>query len=162
MRIGVTGHQRRPEIDWNWVKKEIGAALSELKDVDGAYTSLAVGSDQIFAQAALRHNIKVIAVIPLPRPDYEKYFKDGDLETYYDLLGRSEVIELKGDPDHEKAFFQAGIYIADHADKLIAVWDGNPALGLGGTADIVAYAQSRGRPILHINPVRRSRGWIGG
>jgi hypothetical protein len=162
MRIGVTGHQRRPDIDWSWVEREIDAALSELKDVDCAYSSLAAGSDQIFAQAALRHNIKVVAVIPLPRPDYEGYFKDGGLETYRNLLSRSEVIELKGDPDHEKAFFQAGVYIADHAGKIIAVWDGNPALGLGGTADIVAYAQSQGRAILHINPVRRSREWIGG
>jgi len=33
----------------------------------------------------------------------------------------------------------ASAYMIDHADELWAVWDGQPARGYGGTADVVAY-----------------------
>lgn len=32
-------------------------------------------------------------------------------------------------------------------DRLIAVWDGRPARGYGGTADLVAYARGLGVPV---------------
>ena len=32
-------------------------------------------------------------------------------------------------------------------------WDGTASEGLGGTADVVGYAKSFGRVIIHINPV---------
>jgi hypothetical protein len=40
----------------------------------------------------------------------------------------------------------------DAADKLYAVWDGEPARSYGGTADVVAYARERGTPVLVIWP----------
>jgi hypothetical protein len=38
------------------------------------------------------------------------------------------------------------------ADQLLAVWDGQPARGFGGTADVVAAARSRPVPITVIWP----------
>ena len=35
----------------------------------------------------------------------------------------------------------------DTADELYAVWDGEPARGYGGTADVVAYARGCGKPV---------------
>jgi hypothetical protein len=40
----------------------------------------------------------------------------------------------------------------DAADELYAVWDGKPARGYGGTADVVAYARERGIPVRVIWP----------
>jgi len=37
--------------------------------------------------------------------------------------------------------------MVDAADELFAVWDGQPARGHGGTADVVAYARERGKPV---------------
>ena len=39
------------------------------------------------------------------------------------------------------------------ADVLIAVWDGQPARGKGGTADVVDYAKSLGKPLVVIDAV---------
>ena len=39
---------------------------------------------------------------------------------------------------------------------LIAIWDGLAAKGLGGTADIVRFAQSRSMRVLHIDTVARA------
>jgi hypothetical protein len=38
------------------------------------------------------------------------------------------------------------------ADRLFAVWDGKPARGYGGTADVVAYARERDIPLVVIWP----------
>jgi hypothetical protein len=38
------------------------------------------------------------------------------------------------------------------ADHLYAVWDGKPARGYGGTADVVADAKDRGIPVTIIWP----------
>jgi hypothetical protein len=157
-RLGITGHQWRPEIDWNWVEEEIDGAFVELANVDLAYSSLAVGADQIFADVALRRGVKVVAVIPLV--DYERFFEGSGRETYDRLLLSAEKIELRGDSDPQKAFFEAGRYIVDHVDRLIAVWDGKPAQGVGGTADIVSYAETSRRPTLHLDTAHHSKKWI--
>lgn len=43
------------------------------------------------------------------------------------------------------------------ADHLYAVWDGKPARGYGGTADVVADAKSRGIPVTIIWPPGATR-----
>jgi uncharacterized phage-like protein YoqJ len=40
------------------------------------------------------------------------------------------------------------IWMVDHCDALIAVWDGTS----GGTANCVRYAQKVGKPIVFIDP----------
>ena len=40
----------------------------------------------------------------------------------------------------------------DHAGQLWAVWDGQPARGYGGTADVVAAARAKGLPVRVIWP----------
>jgi hypothetical protein len=44
----------------------------------------------------------------------------------------------------------------ESSDLMIAVWDGKPAKGKGGTADIVADAVTSAVPVVHIDPVERT------
>ena len=46
----------------------------------------------------------------------------------------------------------AGKAIAERSDLVLAVWDGRPAGGLGGTADVVKYARERGTTVAVIWP----------
>jgi hypothetical protein len=154
MRLGITGHQKRPSIDWAWVELELDAALARLGAIDYAYSSLATGADQVFGQVALRRGIKLIAIIPLQ--NYERFFEGESRRVYEQLLQQADVVRLPGDANPEKAFFIAGTYIVDHVDQLIAVWDGKPAQGFGGTADIVSYAKSHKVPVLHVDPGTRT------
>jgi hypothetical protein len=48
------------------------------------------------------------------------------------------------------AYRRVGHYVVDHCDLLIAIWDGQPARGRGGTADIVQYALDRHRRVLRV------------
>ncbi|MCX5139288.1 MULTISPECIES: hypothetical protein [unclassified Streptomyces] len=146
-RIGVTGHRSIPREVHDHV---LAAMRTALRGFDGsveALSSLAVGADQLFADLALAHGAELTVVIP--SGDYEACFADeAELARYRSLKARA-VREVRLDYPHstDEAYYAAGAYIADHCDRLLAVWDGRPARGLGGTGDIVTYARGLGRPV---------------
>ena len=47
---------------------------------------------------------------------------------------------------------EASNAMLSRADRLFAVWDGKPARGYGGTADVVDEARKRGIPVTIIWP----------
>lgn len=154
MRVGITGHQKREGIQWPWVREIICAELGRAGNVTRALSSLAAGSDQEFAAAAISLGIAVTAVIPLE--GYERFFEGLDLARYQRLLKQCEIMQFcwRGAPEH--AFFEAGKFIVDQCDLLFAVWDGEKAEGLGGTGDIVNYARQKGRPFIQIDPISKT------
>jgi hypothetical protein len=154
MRIGITGHQTRDRIDWSWVKNTIRFELSKIVGVEQCLSSLASGSDQVFAEVALDLGIPVLAVIPVQ--GYERYFKGKALAKYRRLLSQCKVSQLNWSGDDERAFLDAGKNIVEKSDMLFAVWDGKQAQGRGGTGDVVLFAQKSAKPIVHINPIDRS------
>ncbi len=153
LKIGITGHQERDGIEWPWVRSAIDRYLSRKAQLIG-FSSLAAGTDQVFADAILERGGKLTAVIPLS--DYEAHFEGDNLAHYRKLLASAEVIELKSKKQDSRAFLDAGKWVAREAERLIAVWDGEPAEGAGGTGDIVAYALSLGRPVHHIDPIKQT------
>ncbi|MFD6533594.1 hypothetical protein [Streptomyces sp. NPDC060184] len=146
-RIGVTGHRSIPPQAHAHVREALRTALREAGDPLEALSSLAVGADQLFARLALARGARLTAVIP--SDDYEECFDDeGDLKRYLalkSLAGREVRLDFRHSTD--EAYYAAGTWIADHCDRLVAVWDGLPARGLGGTGDIVTYARALGRPV---------------
>ncbi len=155
-KVGITGHQRLDDPgSWGWVESTIAAELALLSPPLTALSSLAVGADQMFALMLLRLGGGVRAVIPFV--DYERTFGSETIDTYRDLLSRSESVDVlpKQDTD-EESYLAAGKRVVDQADVIVAVWNGFPAKGKGGTADIVAYAIGKGIPVIHINPVERT------
>lgn len=154
MKVGFTGHQRRPGIDWAWVADAVANELRRIALPLDGYSSLAAGADQVFARAVLAREGKLYAVIP--RRDYERFFQPPERDEFHRLLSLATPIHLNltGSPD--RSFYEAGKYVADQSQVLIAVWDGHPSKGLGGTADVVKYARERGCAIRHINPVAQT------
>src|SRR5262249_9684917 len=146
VKVGVTGHQRRRGIKWPWVSDVLSSALRDLLKIEEAFSSLAQGSDQVFAKAALDLGIPVTAVIPTP--NYERYFKGSALGEYHRLLNQCTKIHLDTTDSPEMAFFQAGKFIVDMSDILFAIWDGKEPFGLAGAANIVTYARSKDRHII--------------
>lgn len=150
-RFGVTGHQRASEETWDWVRGIVTALLREAKDVPVCVTSLAAGADQMMAELVLAAGGRITAVIP--SADYESTFNDPkDLQRYRRLVGVATVRTLPFAAPSEEAFFAAGRTVVDECDLLVAIWDGQPARGHGGTADVVAYATEQGRPVRVVWP----------
>jgi hypothetical protein len=157
MRIGITGHQKLEEPNrWGWVQREIDNILAGTQTPLIGVTSLAIGADQLFAEAVLRHYGTLEVVIPYE--GYEQAFTEGhDRGEYFRLLkeaARVEVLQRTG--TNEEAYYEAGKRVADSSDFIVAVWNGKPAVGLGGTADIVQYARQIGKMVVHLNPIQMS------
>jgi hypothetical protein len=146
-RIGVTGHRSIPSEAVPHVRARMRAVLCANGGSLQVFSSLATGADQLFADIALECGAELIAVIP--SGDYELGFGDsGELDGYQRLKNRaSREVWLDYPHATDEAYYAAGAYIADKCDRLLAVWDGLPARGLGGTGDIVNYALDAGKPV---------------
>jgi hypothetical protein len=154
--VGFSGHQALSQETREAVRAELTQVLSNWRQFLGV-SSLAAGSDQIFAEAALAAGGQLLVVIP--SYGYERTFDNSDdLTRYRKLLEASrDRIQLTFPQPSEEAYWAAGKRIVDMVETLIAVWDGQPAGGLGGTADVVAYAKERNKEVLRIWPPSASR-----
>lgn len=154
MRVGITGHQRLKEpVRWGWVKQELDRLLTSLTPPLVGITSLAAGADQLFANAILQHGGSLEIVIPFA--GYESTFSaEPDRQQYFRLLQhalKQEILEKAG--SDEEAYLASGKRMVDQSELLIAVWDGMPATGLGGTGDVVNYAVQQRKRTIHLNPI---------
>jgi hypothetical protein len=144
MRIGITGHQRlQSESDWATVKAKIDEILAKAGQPLVGVTSLAIGADQVFADAVLARRGKLEVVIPFY--GYELKFDEGpNRQSYRRLIESASAVDvLPARESDEAGYFEAGKRVVDRSDRMIAVWNGLPAAGLGGTADIVRYAEQK-------------------
>jgi hypothetical protein len=150
-QVGFTGHQTLSPATRRSVAAAIKGELKDEKNLIGL-VSLAAGADQIFAKTVLELGGGIVAVIP--SAEYERSFASNtDLIDYRALLKQAyRTIILPFDEPSEKAYWAAGQEIVKRSDRLLAVWDGKPAQGLGGTADVVGYARTRGTPVTIIWP----------
>jgi len=154
MRIGVTGHQQIPLEAIPLIQARLDEALDEA-EADGevtGVTSLAAGADQLFAAAVLARGGRLHVVLPSAR--YEASFAAAeDLARFRTFLQKAASVETLGYPvPSDAAYLAAGRQVVNTADVLLAVWDGQPARGDGGTGDIVSYARSRHVPVTVIWP----------
>ncbi len=156
MMVGITGHQDLGSAeDVAWVTRELRAIVAR-PDLTSGVMSLAVGADQLFA-ALLSEQGKPFIVVQ-PCLQYESTFqRTEDLASYRALLDTaSRVVVMPFVEPSEEAFWEAGKYVVDTSDYIVAVWNGQPARGLGGTGDVVRYCLEQGKTVMHINLITRS------
>ncbi|HUS09901.1 MAG TPA: hypothetical protein VMZ30_05485 [Pyrinomonadaceae bacterium] len=157
MNIGVSGHQDIPEEAIAFVRQGITNVLSSATGDLVGVASLAAGADQLFASIIFEHGGRLHVIIP--SKGYERTFSDpNELSQFRCLLNKADVVEtLSYQEPSEEAFLAAGRRVVDASNLLLAVWDGKPAQGKGGTADIVEYARKRGTRVEVIWPPQTSR-----
>ncbi|GAA3834362.1 hypothetical protein GCM10022226_64680 [Sphaerisporangium flaviroseum] len=104
---------------------------------------LADGADQIFARAVVDLGGTLEAVVCS-----ERYREELPADTHdeYDVLVRAaeKVHRLRYVESTSQAHMEGSLLMLDLVEELYAVWDGKPARGYGGTADVVAEARRRG------------------
>ncbi len=118
-------------------------------------SALAEGADRLVAGRVLaREGGELEVVLPMDESEYETDFAtDASRSEFRSLLARARTIHRLPRPSsREEAYAAAGRYVADHCVVLIAVWDGKPERGPGGTAEVVCYARAQGRRIAWIDP----------
>ena len=112
---------------------------------------LATGADQLFVQTALDLHIPVEAA--LPSEQYETHYaSEEERETYRWLLRQCRAIHIQPfSAPNDDAYLANGRWIVEHSDLMLLIWDGHPAGGRGGTADIASHAWRTGCPFIHIH-----------
>jgi len=150
-RIAISGHRGLPGRTADLVDEAIRGTLAAAgPDVTGI-SCLADGADQIFARAVTDLGGGLEAIIPAGQ------YRDGlpaDSHSEYDrlLATAAAVRRLPFAEPTPESYMAASELMIDDADELYAVWDGRPARGYGGTADVVAYAREHGKPVRVIWP----------
>jgi hypothetical protein len=122
-----------------------------------AVSSLAEGADRIVAHAVLAEaGAALIVPLPMPADDYATDFAaPASKAEFEELLGRAARVEvMPAAATREEAYGRAGRWVVEHSDVLLALWDGEPSHGRGGTADIVAHARELGLPVYWIRTDR--------
>jgi hypothetical protein len=161
LRLGVTGHRSlHHEVE---LRRAVNLAIDhalEVRDAEGdpgdlvVVSALAEGADRLVVHECLRRDGATLeAVLPLPVDEYTKDFDTAvSRREFADLVSLAVVVEVAETmPTREQAYERAGHLMVDRSDAIVAVWDGLPARGRGGTADIVTYAQDRRVPVIRVD-----------
>lgn len=155
LTIGVTGHRDLVEKEIPGLKKLVREFFQNLRkdypDLDlQLITPLAEGSDRLVTDIALEMGIDLIVPLPMPQADYEKDFSTpAAVEEFRSSLAKARVIHLRTLPensngmvteaDRVRQYAQLGIFISNHSQILLALWDGKSSTATGGTASVVNY-----------------------
>ena len=158
-QLAITGHRGLSAELEAEVDQMIRAVVAEDGAENGAVVGvscLADGADAVFAQAVLDAGGSLVAV--LPAAHYREALPEDYRPVFDRLLARAgKVVQLPYVTPDPNAYMEAGKRMVDESDSLLAVWDGRPGRGQGGTADVVAYARSRGVPVTVVWPEGANR-----
>ncbi|WP_200305748.1 hypothetical protein [Streptomyces adelaidensis] len=147
--IAVTGHMDLTEASVPLVRDALRQALKPYADGELTGVScIAKGADSLFAEAVLEVGGRLVAVIP--SQDYRRNKVKPDHAATFDRLAAaaSEVLVLPNETANRAAYGDANRTLLERADRLMAVWNGEPPNSKGGgTADTVIEAQESGLPV---------------
>ena len=155
--VGVTGHRDLVEDEVFPLRKRVKGFLHDLVEQYPALEvqvlcGLAEGADQLVAEEALSLGLTVIAVLPFEQEEFENDFPDPDaLDKFRQLakqcqliqlprLQADEALDLSTDIEcRSRHYAQLGIFLSNHCQILMALWDSRRNTSLGGTGSVVTY-----------------------
>lgn len=158
LRIAISGHRFLPDL--YHIARDVDQVLERITQVYPGRTwivlsPLAEGADQFIVEHILLVQPAAHLQVPIPMPeaDYLKTLTTPAAQRnflrLYTLAQRT--FELPAAASPQEAYLQLGRYLISHSDLLIAVWDGQPARGSGGTGDIVQMARLAKMPLAWIH-----------
>lgn len=162
LTIGVTGHRSFRNRDG--VADRVDGILDQLlaehdRPALDVWSALAEGADRLVVERVMeRVGARLCVVLPLPADDYRTDFGDPSSVAEFDRwFATAAEIAVTGPDDsgtRESAYERAGLAVVDRCEVLLALWDGRPSRGRGGTAEIVDAARHRGRCTIVIDVER--------
>jgi len=155
LTIGITGHR-------NLVAEEVPALKLKVRELFlqlrkeypdltlQLVTPLAEGADRLAADVAMSLGIELVIVLPMPQADYEEDFSSPEaVAQLRESLDGARVIQLPQVPsdketagvltDRQLQYAQLGVFVSNHCQILLALWDGKATKEVAGTAGVVNY-----------------------
>ena len=172
VQIGVTGHRPNrlsPDVaaslpgQCEQVLQAISALASRLHDpllhspqppLLRILSPLAEGADRIVAHAGLALGADLQCPFPFHIEEYCRDFtSEASRVEFQDLVAKaSAVFQADGERDMDSlAYERIGRIVLEQSDFLIAIWDGEPAAGRGGTTQIIEEALEQNVPVVWLH-----------
>ena len=167
LTIGVTGHRDLLADEIPALKAKVRDFFQQLRnefpDLDlQLITPLAEGSDRLVTDVALEMGIGLIVPLPMPQADYERDFSSpAVVETFRESLNGARIINLRTLPEaqgqpmtketRDRQYAQLGMFVSNHSQILLALWDGRSSAATGGTSSVVNYHLSNVMPGFSVN-----------
>lgn len=176
LKLGVTGHRTlhdipllstclRDFLNTGYLETFAPEALQTLEKATYAQVAfsiispLAEGADRLVADVVLKHGGMLEALLPMPVEEYEKDFVTLESKREFrEFLTQSHRVMVTecgatlDDPNYrQKSYLRVGEETVACCDILIALWDGLSSRGIGGTADIVALALMKNKPVFIVS-----------
>jgi hypothetical protein len=172
VQIGVTGHRPNrlsPDVaaalptQCDQILKAIAALASRAHDpllhspeppLLRILSPLAEGADRIVANAGLSLGADLQCPLPFHEEEYCRDFStESSRDEFHALLAKaSAVFQVDGVRDAaDVAYERIGRFVLEQSDFLIAIWNGEPAAGRGGTAQIVEEALAQNIPVIWLH-----------
>lgn len=162
--VGVTGHRDLRDEDRSRVTDAVDGFLGQLEEAAPntritITCGMAEGADLLVAATALRRDLHVSAVLPMPLELYRSDFGEDGRRELERLLGdpRVELIELPLPRDvprdalvspgaeRDRLYANLAEHLVASSNVLLALWDGETTGLTGGTSDVVlSYLRADG------------------
>lgn len=163
MNVAVTGHRDLFPEDLQAIKLALAEYVKVLRNrfphtPIRLLSGLAEGADQVAAEVALQEQCELVAVFPFPQTVYEEDFDNPrSLDAFRAMHAKAaQTIVVPapanaGDLPRDLGYVRLGQYLAQHAQIVIAIWNGvveqplaDGTLGIlpGGTADLVRLCRT--------------------
>lgn len=148
--VGVTGHRHLSSASAAAAKQQVESLFDQLA-IELPHTplvlltALAEGADLLAAEVAQERGWELLVPLPMEIERYAASFSDPSAAARMRAIVaggvRLQVLGQTSDDD-ESCFLQLAVFLARHAYLLVALWDGEPGRGKGGTASVVHMARS--------------------
>lgn len=156
--LAITGHRGLDVKTTALVDAALRTEISKRADNSAlvGLSCLADGADTLFAKAILDRGGTLHVIVPASE------YRDGLPEAHhavYDALKKqaAKTTRLDHVESDSDAHMDASLRMLAEADELLAVWDGQPARGHGGTADVVDAARDQAIPVTVVWPAGATR-----
>jgi len=123
------------------------------------YASIAEGADTLCVEVARELDMAVHLLLPLPQAEFAKDFStplawersQRQIDIASQTPGRDSLRVLPSELKRPDCYFDQGIHILEAVDVIVAVWDGQPSGGLGGTEQLIRHAKAIGLPVVIVD-----------
>lgn len=148
--VGVTGHRKLNSASAAEARKQVESLFDQLAlELPHTplvlLTALAEGADLLAAEVARERGWELLVPLPMEIERYAASFSDPSAAERMRAIVASGVrLQVLGQAceDDESCFLHLAVFLARHAHLVLALWDGEPGRGNGGTASVVHMARS--------------------
>jgi hypothetical protein len=155
--IGFTGHRSIEDEDQcrRWILDFLRRQKTSTVALVYGVSSVAAGGDLLFAESCIQLALPLCVLLPLPLEEFRQDFTPADWSRAEQVLSKAASVEFTaGNQSREECYYECGIETVQQSRLLLALWNGEPSQGLGGTEDIVSFARGIGRPVTWLHSTR--------